>query len=709
MILSSRRAKQRGFYETDFTKPDQVLDFVEGMWRSRDDRRQQFERQWYTNIANFLGYQYHVFDELSGKMVIPPVPSWRVRLVCNRLMGIVRKTVSKAMRQRPIWTSLPATTDDEDRDVSQVSTKLLQNAWRELNMNRALVDAFYWMGTTGNAFISCVWDPQAGPKLGPMGPEDMEGMEPEYTQNGYEEILESGLSLGDPRIEVHSPFEIDPEPNVTKLEDASYVLHSKVRSLAYVRDRYGKKADGILPDGNDGDTLTRFYEQRIARMAGPQTAGVQLGDQATGETVTLHCLSVKPTRKMPKGCYAVVAGGRLLALKKELPNPMHEITLTHLVEIPVPGRFWGTCSLEQCIPLQAAYNRGRSQLLENANMMGRPKWLDPNGSGVPEVSLNNKPGEVIHYNFPLKPETVDPPNIPEYVHRNLEYNLKDMEDVSAIHEVTQARAPSGVRSGVAIAQLQEQDDQMLAPAFMLAEDALSKIASWLLQYYANYCEEERIIRIVGESLDVESLTFTGKSLVGPNEGRPGVNYFDVRTEMGSQLPLSKASRSSYIIELTQAGILDLMQDRKKIHQMLELGTDEGVLQDEALDRQNARRENVMMLQGIDLPINPWDNDEVHIDEHRRSQKQPKHQKLATMDPALVQREEAHIAQHMMRLQAQMAPPPEAAPAAAMPQPTEDMMAPPMEAEMPQTEEEALAMAQAQGEQIPPELLQEAPL
>jgi hypothetical protein len=710
MILQgSQRQKKRTFHDTDFSKPDQVLDFTEGFWRSRDERRQQFERQWYVNISNFLGYQYHVFDDFSGKLVLPKTPAWRVRLVCNRLMGLVRKTVSKAMRQRPIWTSIPATTDDEDREASQVSTKLLHNNWREKKMNRQLIDLFYWVGTTGNVFMSNVWDPSAGPKM-TLGDEDFQELEPQYQEKSYKQLAQGGLGLGDSVVEVCSPFEIDPDPNATTLSEAAYLLHSKVRSLGWLSEHFGEKAAGVTPDGTDHDNLTRFYQKRLARMPGPMSGGLGVQDEGDQDTVTVHCLWVKPTKKMPLGCYAVVAGGKVLALKKELPNPMREIPYGQLVEIPVPGRFWGTCSLEQCIPLQAAYNRGRSQLLENANLMGRPKWLDPNGSGVPEVSLNNKPGEVIHYNYPLEPKQVDPPNVPDYLHKNLEYNLKDIEDISAVHEVTNARAPSGVRAGVAIAQLQEQDDQMLAPTFLLAEDLLSMIAGWELQYYAHYVDEERIIRVVGENLDVESLSFTGKNLIGPNKGKPGVNYFDVRTEMGSQLPLSKASRSSYIIELTQAGILDIMQDRKKIHQMLELGTDEGVLQDEQLDRQNAKRENVMMLQGMDLPVNPWDNDQVHIDEHRRSQKQPKHQKLAMMDQMLVQREEAHIAQHEMRLQAMMAPPPDAAPGAALPAPTEDMMAPPPEAELPMNDEEALAMAQSQGEQIPPELLmQEAQL
>lgn len=705
MIEVKRRGRRLSFDAVNFASGDSVAAFVQGQWDSRDERRSNFERQWYTNIGNYLGYQYHVYNDYTGKMVLPPAPSWRVRLICNRLMGVVRKTVAKAMRQRPIWTNIPATTDPEDREVSEVSSKLLQNLWRQLQMNKRLVELFHWMGTTGNAFISAVWDPDAGEPLA-IGFDDLAELSEEYQTKEYADVARRGVRLGDVRVDVHSPFEIDLDPQALRLEDARYLIHTKVRTRTYLRDRYGSKAGGIEGDGGESNSLTRFYEKRIAALAGPGSGSSLLESDSQDEGVTTHCLWVRPNSALPKGAYAEIAAGRVLLLRKELPNPMLEIPYRHVVEIAVPGRLWGTCSLEQAIPLQAAYNRGRSQLIENANIMGRPKWFNPNGSGTPEIHLNNKPGEVIPYNYPLKPEMGEPPQVPEYLHRNLEYNLKDMEDITAIHEVTQARAPSGVRSGVAIAQLQEQDDQMLAPTFLLVEDALSCVASWLLQYYAHNVEEERIIKIVGDNLDVQSLTFTGSQLVGPNKGKPGVNYFDVRTEMGSQLPLSKSSRKAFIVDLVSSGILNVEVDRKKIHQMLELGTDEGVLQDDQLDRQNQRRENVLMLQGQDPSINPWDQDEVHLEELRRFQKQAQFQRLAAMDPMLIQRFEQHAAMHEMRLQAAMAPPPEAAPGMAMPPPPEEMAPPPPEAGMPQTEEEALAMAQAQGEQIPLELLQQ---
>lgn len=692
----SRTSSASSISSVNYENDDSIVNFVKRRWETRQYHRQSIERQWYTNVAQFMGYQYHTYDDSSGRMKMPPAPSWRVRHVGNRLLGNVRKAVAKMLRQKPHWTSIPATAELEDQMVSLVSNKALRAYWRSLNMDRLVVDAAYWSFITGNSFMSIVWDPELGPPL-EINQEDLALLPPELLEDPaqrrkLDKLLEGGIRLGDPRIEVHSPFQIEVDPEAMFLKDADWLNHSKCRALSWLRDRYGDKVADLEPDKGSASSLTMYYERRIQHMAGPY-GGFTTDDQDDSESVLTHSLWRAPCKKHPKGYWCLVAGDKVLDKLDELPNPFHAIPYIHLMEIPVPGRFWGTCALEHCLPAQAGYNRTRSQIRESANLFAKPKVLAPKGHGMTALTFTSEPGEIVEHNPGLKPEPWTPPPIPDYVHKQIEYDLKDLEDISHVHEVTQARAPSGVRSGVAIAQLQEQDDQVLAPTFMLSEDELGKLGGWLLHLISENVEEERILKLVGKGNEVETLAFTGKQLFGPNSGKPGVNYFDVEVQLGSQLPLSRQARLQYTIDLVNAGILDRVADKKKILTMLELGTDEGVIDEEQLDRQNARRENLQMMDGLQLEINPWDNDLVHLEQHTNFQKLPDFAKLAT--PEVISAFEMHKARHQLRVQQVMM--------AQQPGMPPEEQAPP-EAEMPLDENEAAFAAGEAGAQVPQEFV-----
>lgn len=647
MAASLESLRQQGrnmaFSHVDFNNAQHIAAFVEGRYDKRAEHRLGLERQWYTNIAQYLGYQYHEWDESAGRLRPTKTQPWRVRLVCNRLMPIVRKVVSKILRQRPTWNVIPATNDTDDISKARIGNKVLQYYWRYLELDDLLIKTFTWMSTTGNVFLRAIWDPNQGPELA-TDPMEFMNFTPDQTR-----IAERGLFLGDVAVEMCTPFEIDVDSEATCMKDIRYLIHTKATDIEHLVDVYGSKARGIEANFKGEDSLSRFYEKKLSTLQGSGTFQGTKSPEDENTQVLCHSFWVNPSRRLPQGKYCVVAGGKILHTS-DLPNRFKRIPYVHMQEITVAGRFWGTSALEQCIPLQASYNRRRSQLIENANLLGRPKVLLPKNSGVLNTAIDSRPGEIIEHNYGAKPEFVTPPAMPEYIMRLLEYDLKDMEDVSAIHEVTQARAPSGVRSGVAINQLQEQDDQMLAPTFLTAEKALSKIGSWILQLIAENVTEPRLIKIVGKEDQVDALEFLGSDLLGKNQGKPGVNYFDVETQIGSQLPLSSAARKDFVLSLIQSGVFNPQDqaDRKKIFQVLELGTEEAAISDDHLDRQNARKENYALAQGDIFEPRPFDNDDIHIEEHRRFQKAPEY--TQTVSPEGDQAFEAHIQGHELKRQ-----------------------------------------------------------
>lgn len=652
--LSNPGARGTNGARVDWGDERQVVNFVEEKWDERDRTRQAIEKQWFINIAQYMGYQYHVFENLTGNLICPPTIPGRVRIVCNRLLPIARKFVAKALKDRPIWNVVPATADTEDQARALVAKKVLEYYWRWLHMDRKLVDAFTWLATTGNVFLRAAWDPHAGPEMG-FTPQELEPFVDDY--GPFMKETGGSLHLGDLDVSVRAPFSITVDPMANSLDDAAWLIDSQMFAPEYLEDRYGVNLAGETDDS----ALTNFYLKRIKQLAGPYAGFLQNSDDEDN-TVLAHELWVNPTKKYPNGYHCLIANGKALTPKKsrDLPNPFKRIPYSHLLEIKVPGRFWGTCALEHAIPLQAEYNRGRSQLIEHRNKVANAKFLEPIEAQIDNAAFTTGIGERIKYRGAYEPKYMQMPSMPEFVPKLLEWALKDLEDLTAVHEVTQARAPGGVRAASAIALLQEQDEQTLAPTFQLISHELSRIGSWLLELAHKHVTEDRLVKITGDSGKVETMIFTGRMLVGEKQGMPGVNYFDVETSLGSQIPASPMQRKQWLIELVQAGIINPERDRKKIIQMLKLGSEEPFLSEGQADTQNAEEANLLMMQGVPVPVHPSDDVIIHLDALRNFQKRPYYRENA--NPLVEQIFEAR-AQELtdIQLAAQgvlMAPPPE---------------------------------------------------
>jgi len=256
---SSRAGKISSIGEVDFGNPDSIVSFVQGRWDARDQFRRGPEEEWFYNIAACLGYQWHVWDKRRGKMYLPDAPSYRVRLVCNRLMPVIRKNIAKAMRQRPWLTVVPATDEAEDAMVAQVGTKLLQYYWRFGNMDEKNLTAFSWLFMTGNVFYRTYWDPAAGQELG-FEEEDFDLLGP----GAQGQSKGQKFGTGDLAEDVVSPFEIDPDPNASCLEECAFILHSKVRSLDYLKARY-PKAKELRGDATGDTTISKAVATPLSR------------------------------------------------------------------------------------------------------------------------------------------------------------------------------------------------------------------------------------------------------------------------------------------------------------------------------------------------------------------------------------------------------------------------------------------------------------
>jgi hypothetical protein len=236
-------------------------------------------------------------------------------------------------------------------------------------------------------------------------------------------------------------------------------------------------------------------------------------------------------------------------------------------------------------------------------------------------------------------------------------------DISGQSEVSRGSVPSGVRSGVAVAYLQEEDDTKIAPTVENMEEAIAMMGSMTLERFAQFYNFARLIRFYRRDGVFDVLKFKGADLK---------NNTDVITQAGSGMPRSKAAKQQYTLELISLGVL---KDPHKIEQMLELGQGEPDDTDKATAQAN--RENNLMMHGqsmgtftidvnldeegfraqanVAIPVKKWHNHAVHIARHTSIMMDEEFDRLAVTHPEVVRLFDEHLAMHMqMQAEAQQA-------------------------------------------------------
>jgi hypothetical protein len=252
---------------------------------------------------------------------------------------------------------------------------------------------------------------------------------------------------------------------------------------------------------------------------------------------------------------------------------------------------------------------------------------------------------------------------------NLAVALRDqILDLSGQGEVSRGRVPSGVRSGIQIAYLQEEDETKLAPTADNIETGCARMASLVLSRISQFWHHERILRYYKRGGEFEVRKFKGADIRG---------HTDVVPVAGSALPKSKAARQQNAITMAELG---MPLPPKKLSDILEIGQGEPDEMDLAFAQ--ADRENELMRRGamtkemkaqqevsadpvqgdpaqqaeespIAVPVKAWHNHEAHLERHRRYMMDEEFERLAVDHPDIVRLFDEHVTVHEQALQAQM--------------------------------------------------------
>lgn len=467
--------------------------------------RDKSARLWDMCSLFLQGKQHIRWDRNVRNFVGIPSDRRRNRITVNMILNIYRNVQARLAIAYPSVTVMPASPSTEDITKAQAAETFLRYFWHTEDMPDTIESLIQWLILTGNGALHTYFDPD----------------------------------LKEIKTEVISPYDLFFEPGATSFEESRYVA---VRSIVVRKDlaaAYPEKAEIIMKSSASPDRQMRALFKKTT-----DTEGMQLKDRL--EVFEVYTQD---------GGMGVLLGTTWL-YKCMWPTRQHPVTTFQYTK--VPGRLWGMGLVEPLIELQMMYNKGRTQIVENAELMGNPKWLIPKSSGVGKDALSDsRPGEKVIYNANAgpAPSQVAASPLPHYVLDNIKQLSSEMLDVAGVHSTTLGKRAIGIESGAAIDSLTARDGQQLQVTQNNIEKGIRTVSKCLLGMAKMYYSEQRLMSMLDETGRVIHATIKSTDLTTNPE---------IYIEAGTLFRDEKQDRDKKILDMVKLGLLDKNEALKEM-------------------------------------------------------------------------------------------------------------------------------------------------
>lgn len=628
---------------------DQQLVELNDVWYKRVlAGRAHVEREGLLAAAYYLGQQYVelIATEGGSRLIVPPAKKGRVRTVDNMIKPILRQEQARLLKNRPQGQVVPDGEDPSDYEAARAAERVIEHAWREYDMEMYLEDATLWALMGGSALLNVHWD---------------------------EEAISADGKQGDFLFRALGIFEFG-VPNIrsTDINEQPYVMITKSMELDEIWETWGVQVEPEALDkyGQLEHRLVSAITYNLSQVGKSGIPGTAYGrnfDPAVPTCIVKETW-IKPTPMNPKGLVLITAGGKILARAPwpEWTGGVYPFAL--MKYIAVPGSAYGQGLVMDLIPIQRRYNRALSIIIEAMNIRAQMGIAVPKGTQIKKMMGGlgtvyeippNVDGQAV--------QPINPADIGDLPHREVENCLRAFKDIAAQHEVTQGINPPGARAGTQIELLKEFDDSASVIPQRSLERACERVGQLIVDIAKNEWDEARVVTVIGDSMDIET-----RSLLSTRDLHGAGQYAVVP---GSSWPFSKAERQNFVLQLVQTVDPSTGQpliSGEEALRKLDMGVGvRSIVHKRDEDVRHARRENQKYeaLRGgrdpqtgkvpnvfeqvrEDESMHPrsWHNHAVHIEEHNSLKKTPSYEGWPDWKKAIF---DAHIDGHLLGMREQL--------------------------------------------------------
>lgn len=611
---------------------EEVISFISDELSRRRKEREPFELQWRLNSNFLLGHQNCDINPYRYEVEDRDIQyEYQERSCYNRIAPIIDTRLANLDVMHFEMTVNPATNEMEDYEKAIVSTKILQYLKSTSDFDTVRKMLVNWSELCGTAFILSWWDRDAGDVIGECE---------RVNSDGEKFVLK--LHEGDVKYGLLTPYEVYPESIYKQtVADQKSIIVEQVMSAADVFETYG-----VSINGREVETYALTPTEGGGGFGYPNT-DFSLSYRYVSDSVKVVTYFERPTRTYPEGRLIITAEDKVLFYGD---LPYDDIPIVCLKCRDIPGQFFGRSVIQELIPLQRAYNGCKNKIHDYIRTLASNPLLVPEGS-VDDiealVSCGTAPGTVIEYNADRgKPSPLIFQSISSEVRAECEDIVREMEYVAGVSQLMVTGAnPGGVTSGTAIEKLQSIDSTRLSITADSIRSAVKSLALLWLKMYKRHAKTCRILSITGKNDISSAFTWTGDD----------INSYDVTFDTENELKNSEQKQKENFLYAMSLGLFSdedgkLPRDfKERAIEMLRLGAYGTLMSENELQMQNARRENNLIVEGRMPECDIYDDDVIHLSEHKRFALQMRFKLLRAKNPELASQFDRHVKEHALRI------------------------------------------------------------
>lgn len=605
---------------------------AETLFKSASDSRKRYDWEWLTRDLFRRGYHFSRYNPGNKSVVLQTRSVSRIPI--NITMAQMRTIKNQVTSVRPKWEVMPIGLSDEAKKNARYSGQTLDYYYDHLNLRRLIKE------TILQGLMYSVGGPW---------------------QIGYD------AEQGDIFVWLLDPFDFYIDPNATCLGDAEYVVKAVRTSMNVIRanPNYYFDTDPFDLPG-DSKLAASEYKQfllQALKMIQPGSGESEEDGTILKEAwIKIHVMDSnrddiieelkknnQDTKNLKNGeivmreiTYIDSQNMPLqfkLIRKKDFPFSLFQADVN-------PMEVYGESWIKHVIPMNRALNALESSVFKYNYKYAVGRIVIDKNSGV--RIFTNEHGDIIEKNAGAEVTSMALQPLPGSYDRQINNMRLYIEDVGGAHEVSMGRVPSGVKSGIGIAELKAADAVNQQDLIDGLEEFLVDVGHKILDEIAVNFDVPKMMRVLGKGGSTQHFMVIGEDAAGARknkkEVRIGMDTFDlavigadneVRVTVGSWLSYTKGARMEMLKEWFNAGLIDQQTfleaaEFADIDQVVKRTRQESIMkkyvtqpaagQTDVTDAEIAEQENYMMVEEKRTDVVPMKTDlhQVHLAIHQEA-------------------------------------------------------------------------------------------
>ena len=585
--------------DSDYVKPFWSIEFEDEetflKWAKEAIQRLEKEhlQRTYNDLRNekfYEGYQSRNAMKSSNlDRDFKPTDSFS-KVIVNQVFELTEQKVSKMTRFAPAIAVLPQGSEYSDKVNARLAKAFVDHQFDSNEVDEKLEDIARKCRLNGEVFCAVEYDYNRGDYISPEAASNLDRV-PVYDSMGNQVFdenndpiyVQKADRIGDVNFRIVLRRYLLREPQES-WGDVNWTIEIKTRDISEMRAQYPDLADKI----KSGTSFVSMFQPA----------------SDSGQVIE-YIFHHKGTKFLSKG-RKIVFTSEVVLENTHLPYSDLELPYIRLSDIDIPGDQYGKSFIDQILLLQIAYNNLISIQYTNASLGSHLYWLVPKQAGV-EINKIRNSNSVIQYNAGFAPTLQQFRTVGGDLFQLIEFVNQALLRTSAIQDISRGEVPTGIEAGVALAFLEEQENQRANTDIKKHNKFIQKLAKKAIGVAGDYYkpEQPRTIRIIGKDNSYVVKTLDKAKLS---------SSYDIRVVRTTALSESKSGRISQILAIESR--FPNMVPREQVMDMLELSNDKKYYALTTVAVQTSEKENEDMSEGKQIPAaQPFEELQVHWYSH----------------------------------------------------------------------------------------------